>query len=90
MTVTSIGKCIGCLKMSVLDEGVGKCCLNNPQRGRVWAKTAQKVRSNPEFAKKVYNSVETLKGKKLFVEMFGLPAGEMEPLLAVDPSQWLK
>ena len=82
MSVIHIGKCIGCNKMGALEGSVGRCCLRDPNRGEQWAHTASQVRESMDFAKSVYSSIETLEGKNLFVELFGLPPGEVEPLIA--------
>lgn len=71
MTITQIGKCMGCQKMGALDDGVGKCCLDHPQRGRQWALAAHRVRVDPSFAKKVWESLEGETAKLRFISIFG-------------------
>jgi hypothetical protein len=75
----TIGKCIGCLKMGQLEDGVGKCCLSHPSRGKEWAIAANKVRNDPESAKKVWKYLPSDDAKRLFIYMFGLPPGERHP-----------
>ena len=69
--ITRIGKCIGCLKMGKLEGQVGKCCLDDPNRGRDWAYSAHRVRTDFQFAREVMQKLKTQEGKRLFIEMFG-------------------
>jgi predicted amidophosphoribosyltransferase len=70
---TQIGRCKGCNKHTILDDGVCPECLNGPNRGRKWAELAYKCRQDPAYAKKVYSSINTESGRKLFIMMFGTP-----------------
>lgn len=62
-----------------VDEGVCEECLQHPKRGRKWAQQAHRCRTEPDFARKTYDSISTERGKKLFVALFGLPSGAMPP-----------
>ncbi len=83
--VTCIGRCIGCDRMRKLQTGLsekgGVCadCLNSRSRGVKWAERAHMCRTDPVYAKTCYDSIEQSRGKKLFILMFGLPAGCQPP-----------
>lgn len=74
MEMIQIGKCIGCMKMAVLDDGVGKCCLNHPRRGRKWAHTANKIRGNQELMNQVWLALTNESARQEFIEIFGKPS----------------
>ena len=65
--------------MGPTDGGVCRCCLEAPTRGREWALTAEKVRSNPENAKRVWRFLPSDDAKRRFISLFGLPPGEVHP-----------
>jgi len=77
--ISCIGRCEGCDRPRQLDDGVCGECLNAPNRGRVWAKRAHRCRTDPDFAKEVYESITTASGKKMFMAMFGVPDGSSSP-----------
>lgn len=79
MEITTIGKCKGCTKMSVLDNGVCKECLNDPDRGRDWANAMNRARTSPEFAMKVWKSLDNDYARERFIKFFGLPKGVVYP-----------
>lgn len=58
--------------MRRLRAGAGACeeCLTAPARGPGWVEKAHKVRTNPEYARMVYDQIESRSGKKLFLAMF--------------------
>jgi hypothetical protein len=64
--------------MGKLHSGVCFDCLNSPARGRKWAEQAHKCRNDKDYAKKVYDSINTESGKKMFVAMFGSPSTPVE------------
>ena len=70
MAVIQIGRCIGCNKMGRLDDGVGKCCLEHPKRGRKWAITASKLRKDEFYRQFMYDRISP-KNRAKFIEMFG-------------------
>ena len=76
--VACIGRCKGCDRARQLDDGVCEDCLT-PPRGRAWAERAHRCRTNPAFAKEVYESIQSLSGKKMFIGMFGVPSGSLPP-----------
>jgi hypothetical protein len=78
-SITRIGKCKGCDRPRKLDDGVCDGCLTAPARGRVWAERAHRCRTDPEFAKQVYDSISTQTGKVIFMTMFGVPIGSTAP-----------
>ena len=69
--------------MGKLDDGVCGECLNSPRRGRKWALMSEKVRTDPEFAKHVYDNIKTDVGRQTFIRMYGLPEGCAPPGLHV-------
>lgn len=73
--VTCIGRCKGCDRMRRLDDGVCNECLQSDSRGRVWAERAHRCRTDPEYAKTVYESIQKESGKRIFAKMFGYPPG---------------
>lgn len=77
--IARIGRCKGCDRPRQLDDGVCEDCLSSPARGRVWAERAHRCRTDPEFAKKVYESIMTPSGRKIFTSMFGVPNGAVPP-----------
>jgi len=77
--IVRIGRCKGCDRARQLDEGVCGECLHSPSRGRVWAERAHRCRTDPEFAKQVYESITSVSGKKIFMAMFGVPGGAVPP-----------
>ena len=68
--VTCIGRCKGCDRMRRLDDGVCQDCLSGPNLGRVWAERMYKCRQDPEYARTVYASIPTERGRKLFQVLF--------------------
>lgn len=70
--LTVIGKCIGCDRLSILNDGVCYDCLTSPSRGRKWAEIAHKCRIDPTYSQTIYNSIKSDRGKKLFILMFGI------------------
>lgn len=83
--VACIGKCIGCDRMRRVKVGVCQSgaicedCEKSGARGPKWAERAHRCRTDPGYAQGVYDSIETVIGKKLFVAMFGLPAKACPP-----------
>lgn len=76
--VTCIGRCLGCDRMRRVrvglshefpDGGICEDCVV-PPRGIAWAERAHKCRTRPEYAQKVYDSIQTQGGKKIFRAMF--------------------
>lgn len=84
--VTCIGKCIGCDRMRKVKVGAsprgGICteCLESPARGASWAERAHRCRTEPAYARMVYESIDKPRAKKLFIGMFGLPEGAAPPV----------
>jgi len=76
--IARIGRCKGCDRARQVDDGVCADCLA-PPRGRTWAERAHKCRTDPGFAKQVYESITTSSGKKIFMAMFGVPDGAAPP-----------
>lgn len=68
--VVTIGKCIGCGRSAQLDDRVCLDCLNSPARGRKWAQLANRIRTDPEFARIVYAQMKNVKSRKLFMMLF--------------------
>lgn len=77
--IACIGRCKGCDRPRQLDDGVCEECLHAPSRGRTWAERAHRCRTDPEFAKQVYDAIATATGKKIFMAMFGVPPGAAPP-----------
>lgn len=77
--ISCIGRCKGCDRPRQLDDEVCGECLNAPNRGRVWAERAHRCRTDPEFAKQVYEAIPSMTGKKIFTTMFGVPSGSHPP-----------
>ena len=77
--IACIGRCKGCDRPRQLDDGVCTDCLESPGRGRLWAERAHRCRTDPAYAKSVYDSIQTATGKKIFMSMFGVPAGSPPP-----------
>jgi hypothetical protein len=73
--VISFGHCKGCYRMARLDDDVCHLCLTSPQRGRRWAEMSHRCRTDPAFARIVYDRIGTDHGRRLFVRMYGLPIG---------------
>lgn len=73
--VTHIGLCLGCDKSRVVDEDVPICmeCLVGPRRGRKWALMMDRCRKDKRFARAVYDQIKTERGRRLFIQAFGLP-----------------
>mgnify|MGYP001388254078 CR=1 FL=1 len=71
---TAIGRCIGCDRVRVLDNGVCEIC-SRPPRGRWWAEMSSRVRRDPSFAPAVFRRISTRRGRALFVRTYGLPSG---------------
>jgi hypothetical protein len=69
-----IGYCKGCDRFLKLNSGVCDDCLTGPHRGREWANMMHKCRCNSKYAKVIYNSIKTDRGRRLFVLMFGIPS----------------
>lgn len=59
--------------------GVCEDCLTARARGVKWAERAHQCRTDTVFAKMTYDSITASTGKKLFITMFGLPAGCSPP-----------
>jgi len=78
MKIQQIGTCIGCEARGRIDDGVCNVCLSHPHRGRKWALVAQRVRKDAQFALAIYTMIKTPEGRKMFVNMFGLPDGANE------------
>lgn len=70
--VIEIGRCFGCSGRGRLQDGA---CAECAKRPREWLDRARKCRHDPEFARKVYESIATRAGRELFVRNFGLPSG---------------
>ncbi len=70
----TIGICKGCEKRAVLMNGACSECL---KKGEKWAQMAHRCRTEPEFAKRVYNTIpdDRENAKKMFIFMFGVPEG---------------
>lgn len=83
--VTCIGKCIGCDRMRKIRTDVsekgGICadCLDSPSRGTKWAERAYRCRTDSEYARATYDRIDSARGKKLYIMMFGLPDGAAPP-----------
>lgn len=73
--ITTIDKCLGCDRTRVVDASVPICmeCLLGARRGRVWALRMHECRTNPRFARKVYDAIKTDHGRRVFMQAFGLP-----------------
>lgn len=82
--LTEIGRCIGCNRPGILDNGVCQDCLNSPNRGRKWAELAHKCRVDPTYAQTIYDSIKTDRGRKLFVLMFGIESVRTSPVSLVS------
>jgi len=74
MNVVWVGRCIGCFRMSRLDDGVCAECLC--KRGRKWAEMSHRCRTEPAFARAVYEQIEDARGRRLFRLMYGAPDGK--------------
>ncbi len=68
-SVPTIGRCIGCDRPSRIFEGVCDDCLQH--RGRRWAELAHRCRTDLDFARVVYARIESVRGRELFVHLFG-------------------
>ncbi len=79
MNVAQIGRCKGCDRFDKLDDGVCSPCLNSPRRGRNWAEMSHKIRTDPDYALMVYDSIQGDEGKRLFIYMYGVPEGAKKP-----------
>jgi predicted amidophosphoribosyltransferase len=71
-SIPQIGRCIGCNQPSRLDDGVCDDCLT--QHGRKWAELSNRCRTDPEFARAVYEKIATGKGRAMFLAMYGYTA----------------
>ncbi len=67
--IPQIGRCIGCFRPARLDDGVCRPCLT--QRGRWWAEMSHRCRTDPEFARAVYERIGYERGRRIFVLMYG-------------------
>lgn len=45
-------------------------CMTAPARGPVWIERAHRCRTEPEYARMVYDSIPSKSGKKIFLAMF--------------------
>lgn len=73
--VVTIARCLGCDRSRVVDASVPICmqCLLGPRRGRKWAFMMHECRTNPRFARSVFDAIKTEDGRRVFVQAFGLP-----------------
>ena len=71
--VISIGRCKGCYRTARLDDDVCRDCLQ--RRGREWAEMSHRCRTEPAFARMVYDRIATDYSRRLFVRVYGLPIG---------------
>lgn len=69
--VIQIGRCMGCELPARLDEGVCQRCLRDPSRGRCWAETARRIRTEPAFACKVFLKLGSGSARSEFLRFFG-------------------
>ena len=74
--VRKIGSCKGCDRRAELHNGVCIECLTDPRRGRKWAEMMHKCRTDPAYAVRIYERIQTDYGKKFFAMMFGDPTKE--------------
>lgn len=69
--ITRIGKCSGCGKSAVLvEEACQKC---REAFGNKSGRIMQEIRNNKDFAKYIFNRLETDNARNLFIEWFGNP-----------------
>jgi hypothetical protein len=66
--IPEIGRCIGCDRPSRLHDGVCEACLT--QRGRSWAVTSHRCRTEPKFALAIYGRLKTDRGRELFLRAY--------------------
>jgi hypothetical protein len=57
--------------MARLDERVCIAFLQGPRRGRAWAETSHRCRTDPAFAREVYAKIATERGRALFKMLYG-------------------
>lgn len=78
--VTSIGRCAGCYRFGVVDDEDSICadCLTSPLRGRRWALTMGRCRTDPRFARDVFDAIRSDRGRLLFIKLLGVPRRRAE------------
>lgn len=86
----SIGQCIGCGRSARLHDGVCRSCLVSPTRGRKWAELMSRCRQDPQFARVVYNGIQSETGKRMFTLLCNLSGGRdlnsnPEPMQVREP-----
>jgi hypothetical protein len=80
--VTRVGRCVGCNRFCAVDAENSICadCLTSPLRGRRWALTMGRCRSDPRFAREVFDAIRSERGRLLFIKLLGVPRpAEGEP-----------
>lgn len=73
--VTHLGHCVGCETFGVVEHVSGVCarCLFGPRRGLKWALMMDRCRREPRWARAVYDRIISERGRRTFIEIFGLP-----------------
>lgn len=73
--VTHVGRCVGCNRFRVVDATDSICndCLTSPLRGRRWALNMERCRTDPEFARAVYDAIGSDRGRRIFIALLGVP-----------------
>lgn len=78
--VTRVGHCVGCNRFRVVDAEDSICadCLTSPLRGRGWALTMHRCRTDPRFAREVFDAIRSDRGRLLFIKLLGVPRPRAE------------
>ena len=71
MEITQIGICIGCSQRGILSHEA--CTECQEIFGERCGLLMQEIRSDPAFARKVYNSISRDGSKQIFIKFFGIP-----------------
>jgi hypothetical protein len=73
--VTQLDHCIGCNRFGVVEQVSSICarCLYGRNRGLKWALWMDRCRRDPRWARAVYDRISTERGRRTFIEVFGLP-----------------
>lgn len=73
--VTRVDRCVGCNRFRAVNAEDSICneCLTAPLRGRRWALTVHRCRTDPRFAREVFNAIRSDRGRLLFIKLLGVP-----------------
>jgi hypothetical protein len=82
--VTRVGRCVGCNRFRAVDADdsiCNECLTSKPLRGRRWALMVLRCRTDPRFAREVFDAIRSDHGRLLFIKLLGVPrpCAEGEP-----------